>query len=571
MTLRERQPGSERLGKTEDDDERRRLSAFHLIGLAAGGMIGSGWLMGAANAYREASSLAYVAWFLCGLVMLVIAGVMVELGTAAPKTGGLIFLPLQSSGALVATLVAADLWIVYALNLASEAAAMTQGLSWKFDELVDGSGESVTLKGWGLGCAVAFMMAISAVNLVAPWLFMRINSGLTVAKVVILVLTIWLLISWGLHDHASAAHRAHRFGKDLDAVMAAVTDGGMIFAYVGFQGPLDFAGNIKRRGIGEAARLRWAVFGTLIGSMILYILLQIVFDGHRTHGNPLSPDSPYVQFAIAAGMVGLVWLLRVGSVLSPMSAGLVFAHTLTREVAALSRAHLTHRGLQTARKSSLRRRYDVYWLVLLVDLVVAVIALVALRGNWHTLVAINEVLTLVIYAIPSVVLVSLRDHLPGSPLRRKVRGILARTSFVLITLILCMAERSRLLQGMAALAIGSLLLLWLPVVARWLPAFGRIYDAKEHVKHFRNWRTNPAAGAAVCLIGYLAVLVPLNLLSQSSVAYGKLLAAILAVAMAFGAFEGLVSASKRHMAEVRPLLPTPAVAAPVPAANAASG
>src|SRR5438270_42711 len=64
-----------------------------------------------------------------GLVMLVVAGVMVELGTAAPKTGGLIFLPLQSSGPLVAIVAAAGLWIFYAINAASESMAMTKGLS----------------------------------------------------------------------------------------------------------------------------------------------------------------------------------------------------------------------------------------------------------------------------------------------------------------------------------------------------------------------------------------------------------------------------------------------------------
>ena len=45
----------------EAEDEQRRLSVFHLVGLAAGGVIGSGWILGAGEAYRTAGSDAVLA------------------------------------------------------------------------------------------------------------------------------------------------------------------------------------------------------------------------------------------------------------------------------------------------------------------------------------------------------------------------------------------------------------------------------------------------------------------------------------------------------------------------------
>ncbi|MEU6770145.1 APC family permease [Streptomyces sp. NPDC046759] len=558
--------------RADYEDEQRRLSVFHLVGLAAGGMIGSGWLLGANEAFHRAGSDAYLAWVFGGLLMLLIAAVMVELGTVAPKTGGLVFLPLQSSGALVATVVAAGLWIFYAINLSCEAVAMTRGLSWKVRGLLDPS-QALTLKGWGY--ALGFMAAISAVNLAAPRIFFRINSWLTVVKVVIPVLTVALLIAAGF-DHHSPHASGGGTGKGAGAALAAVVDSGVIFAYVGFQGPLDFAGNIKRweRGIREAARLRRAVFGTITGAMVLYISLQVVFTKYQAaYWNPAGTEpSPYAQFAFALSLWWLLWLLRIGAVISPMGAGLVFAHALTREVAALSRAHLTHRGLQTAHKASLRRRYDVYWLVLVVDFFVAGIALLAVGGSWNSLVAITGVLTLVVYAVPGVVLVSLRDHLTGwSRLRRGVREVLARAGFALIALILYGAGWASLWRGMATLTAGCALLLCLPILARWLPAFGRMYDAKVHVTRFRLWRTSPAAQAALWLTGHLALLTLLTLLGNSSVhVLPKLLGGFLAVAAALVAFEGLVDASRRHMAEVAPMLPTPVTGRPAAAANAAN-
>jgi amino acid transporter len=547
----------------EAEDEQRRLSVFHLVGLAAGGVIGSGWMLGANEAFGKAGSDAWLAWLFGGLLMLLIAGVMVELGTAAPKTGGLIFLPLQSSGALVATVAAAGLWLVYTINLASEAVAMTRGLSWKVEGLLASSdSDGLTAKGWW--CSLAFMGALSMVNLIAPRIFFRINSWLTVLKIVIPVLTVVLLIVAGFDGHGTGAGE-HTAGKGASAAMTAVVTSGVIYAYVGFQGPLDFAGNVKQRSPGEAARLRRAVFGTIVGSMILYIALQIVFTRFHDSGwsSAHMASSPYAHFAKAVGLVWLGVLLSMDAVISPMGAGLVFTHALTREVAAFSRAHLTHRGLQTARKASLNRRHDVYWLVLVVDFFVAAVVLWAMGGSWKTLVAVTGVLTLVVYAVPGVTLVALRAHLEGySGRRRDAHEVLARASFALIALILYGAGWTSLWQGMVALALGCGLLLFLPSLARWLPAFGRIYDAKVHVTLFRDVRESPAAQAALWLLGHLAVLLSLTLLLGDSPIgfHQKLLGGFLAVAAALVSFEGLVRASKRHMAGVPPMLPTPAPA-----------
>jgi len=547
----------------EAEDEQRRLSVFHLVGLAAGGVIGSGWMLGANEAFGKAGSDAWLAWLFGGLLMLLIAGVMVELGTAAPKTGGLIFLPLQSSGALVATVAAAGLWLVYTINLASEAVAMTRGLSWKVEGLLASSdSDGLTTKGWWY--SLAFMVVISMVNLIAPRIFFRINSWLTVLKIVVPVLTVVLLIAAGFDRHGPGTGE-HTPGMGPSAAMSAVVTSGVIYAYVGFQGPLDFAGNVKQRSPGEAARLRRAVFGTIVGSMILYIALQIVFT--RFHDSGWSTahmaSSPYAHFANAVGLLWLGVLLNMNAVISPMGAGLVFTHALTREVAAFSRAHLTHRGLQTARKASLNRRYDVYWLVLVVDFFVAAFVLWAMGGSWKTLVAVTGVLTLVVYAVPGVTLVALRAHLEGySDRRRDAHEVLARASFALIALILYGAGWTSLWEGMVTLAVACALLLFLPSLARWLPAFGRIYDAKVHVTLFRDVRESPAAQAALWLLGHLAVLLSLTLLLGDSPIgfHQKLLGGFLAVATALVSFEGLVRASKRHMTGVPPMLPTPAPA-----------
>lgn len=558
---------------TEHGDEGRRLSLIDLIGLAAGGAVGSGWLLGAVAADQRAGSDAVYSWLIGGVLMLAVAVVMVELGTAIPKTGGLVFLPLQSSGPMVATISAAGVWIFYAVNPASEAAAMTSGLSAWRPGLFHPGGSRLTVQGFGW--AVAFMLVISAVNLLGPRLFLRFNTLLTAWKILIPLLVVVLLIFAGVDAHRRAGSHAYAGPaghRGFSAALAAVTGGGVIYAYLGFQGPLSFAGSVRQRGrMSEAARLRWAVYGTVCGSIVLYTLLQVVFIRQHALWATDVTESPYAQFAASAALGWIVPLIRVDALLSPGGSGMVFTHALTREVAALSRAHLTHRGLQSVRRAIIRpfgRRLDVYWAILIVDFVVGVVALILVGGSWTALIAITSVLALIVYAVPSMVFAALQpkheENFPGSQRVKQAQRILAEFDFVCIIAILYAAGWGTLWQGMAALGVGCCLLFSLPAAAkRQLPLIGQWlsrYDAKACVTGLREWRSDPAAQSAVVLLACLSFLTAATLVG--SVVFGahpvyRISGAVVVAAVADVAFRRLVSLSHRYMKVVRPILPSP--------------
>ncbi|MEU0744350.1 APC family permease [Streptomyces sp. NPDC006134] len=581
--------GTAPAGSAGDADEQRRLSALDLVGLAAGGVIGSGWLLAAGHAHWASGEDALWAWVVGGALMLLIAAVMVELGIAVPKTGGLIFLPLQAAGPLVATVVAAGLWIGYAVNPASEAAAMVRGLAHWFPSLLQ-NGEALKdvgglttqrveqandLSFTGGLWAVAFMVLLSALNLLPPRRLIRLNLFITVVKVLIPVLIVVFLgfavfdaaegcrpeQAWYLSERSGDAGQLREQAGGLSPLYV-VLGGAVIYAYIGFQAPLDFAGNVKRRGMGEAARLRWAVYGTLVGAFALYTALQYVFGRHCAGltGNML--ESPYSQFAVAASMTWLAWLVRLNAVLSPMGAGLVFTHALTREVAALSRAHLTHRGLQTARRASFRFRgaeIDAYWMILLVNLAIGLAMLAVVQGNWEKLVALNSVPTLVVYAMPGVVLAAL--ELRRFRRRRRVtHRVLSYAAFVAIAVVIHEAGWADVWRGMAAVGIGSALLLGLPWLARRdLPLAGRLlrrYDARDHVSRFAV-RKDPALRPVLLFLVYLAVLVGSTLLRDVLGDEAALVTRLIAALSAAVVFPLMVRAARRYMEAVPPTLPAP--------------
>jgi amino acid transporter len=569
-----RDPGASPLN-AEQNAERRRMSFYDLLFLAAGGVIGSEWML--------AGSFPWYSWLIGGVLILVVAAVMVELSTAVPKTGGLVFLPLQSSGPLLATVVAAGLWIFYALSPASQAAAMVRGLrvSWSWSGVIEPSADALTWRGFGF--ALLFLLLITAVNLLGPRLFLRINNVLTAFKILIPLLIIALLLYAKVHPPSHVVHFAHSTSKPQPYDFSIMLSG-VIYAYLGFQGPLDFAGNVKRRGIGEAARLRRAVYGTVCGSILLYFSLHFVvtYISDRS-GGAIASLSPYTEFAhaVAPGwaITPVSFLINLDTVLSPAGTGMVFTYVLTREVAALSRAHLTHRGLQKSKYSviplasgRLRKlfgddRLDVFWLILIADFIISGISLLCVRAEWPVLGTIASSLALVVYVTPSVTLASLRRLSPTLFPRRRY-SILAWASFVSIGVIFYLTGWDLLWQGMAALTVGCLLLFGLPLMAR----ASRWYDAKPYAVQFRQLRTNPAVQSAIILFGYFTVVMLASLASKyvwtgtMATVSGAMAVAVLAVIV----FRRLIALSVQYMEEHSPTLPTPepGSAAPVPRARA---
>ncbi|MCW2936070.1 MAG: hypothetical protein JWM19_7032 [Actinomycetia bacterium] len=562
--------------------DKRRMSSYDLFFLGAGGVVGSGWLLGAGQASLGAGSWAVFSWLIGGALMLAIAAVMVELSARQPKTGGLTFLPFQTSGPLLATVVAAGVWVFYAVNPASEATAMVRGIvEWThWQGLVNM--KSGRLAWEGIGWAAFLILLVTAVNLLGPRMFLRVNNALTAFKIAIPLLLVVLLAYAEIHPVHFPGHISQPSPRstgtassfDVASVFTTVTSSGVIYAYLGFQGPLDFAGSVKREGRwgreSKTVRLRRAVFGTVCGSVFLYAALQfiVIYLSHR--GVAVNANnSPYTQFVqgVAPGWLAgpFNWALHLDTVLSPAGSAMVFTYVLTREVAALSRVHLTHRGLQKRSRSEipvpgswlrerLGQRLDVYWLILVIDFLLSGVALVCFGGRWSALGAVTSILALVVYATPSVVLAALhrtkRVPVPLSGWRR----CLPEVAFVSIAVIYFLAGWDRLWPGIVALAVGCLVLFALPVVT----AGARWYDATAYVSQFRKAGNRPAAESAIILFGFFAGLAFASLLNKYAWPTHhviQLASALPVIILAMVAFRRLVGLSEDYMKDNPPTLP----------------
>ncbi|WP_164545053.1 APC family permease [Antribacter gilvus] len=493
--------------------DRERLTLLEVFGLAVGGVIGSGWLLAAPQVQQDLGRYALPGWLVGGALMAVVAVVMVEFGLASRRTGGLLFHPQDAFGPLVVVVLAGALWISYAVNPAAQAAAAVRSTATWLPDAGLTSGQNALTQGGGL-LAVVVMAAIVASNLLPRKALLRSSVAIMGTKVVVLVMVVvllWLALGDGRTSSASEGTPSNLMGGLLAS--------GIIYAYIGFQAPLDVTDEVRRGGMGVRARVRWAVYGTVAGSYVLYSLLQHVHDAHDAQGTVepgRSTGTPYAVLADHAtiGDLSLAWLapaVHLVGVLAPIGSGIVFTYALAREVFALSGERYAPSALQARWASRLPgRTEDTFWLILVVNFVLGLVLLATVAGDWRLLTALNTTPILVVYAVFCVVYVVRAPELPPS-VWRNVLSVAAVLGFVGIAFVVAESEWAHVWRGMAVVGGGTVVLLVLP----WLAALGvrgfGWFDAKDRMVHFRSrrGRLDDALPPFLALVGYLMALTAL--------------------------------------------------------------
>lgn len=452
-TTAQRRPGATD-HREEDRKLRRHLGFWHLTAIGFSGVIGSGWLLGAFAAAKVAGPASIWTWVIGGAALLLIALVMVELGASRPESGGLVRWPYYSNGRLVSTLIGWGIWVAYATNPPSEAAAMLQYASHYVGGLYDDRQGSLT--GLGTLVAVVLMALFVALNWFGVRLFARVNTLLTVFKFVIPALTAVLLLASGFDgSHLSGPGGVAPYG--WSAALSAIATAGIIYAYTGFQGPIDLSGEAKN----PKRDVPWAVITALVLSMLVYLALQFAFLGavpdrllgHGWHG--INFDSPYAQLATLLGLGWLSTLLYVDAVVSPGGSALVFTAETARSSWAMAK-----NGFFPAPVATVHAGSGVPRRALLLNFVIGLAFLLPFR-SWQSIVAATSELGLFAYSISAISEAAFRksrpEHVAGW-----IRGIrfIAPVSFVIATLILYWAGWEELRIALPVLLAAGLVYLW---------------------------------------------------------------------------------------------------------------
>ena len=169
----------------------RSVGVMGLTFISLGSIIGSGWLLGALTAARSAGGASIISWVLAGIILVLLALVHAELGSAYPVAGGTARYPRLAFGAITGFTAG---WVacLQAVTLAPiEVLARMGYLNHKWSGLVHTNG---TLTPLGLVIAAALMLVFTAINILGVRWLSDTNTVTVVWKIAVPVLTVIILV-----------------------------------------------------------------------------------------------------------------------------------------------------------------------------------------------------------------------------------------------------------------------------------------------------------------------------------------------------------------------------------------
>ncbi|HWE67475.1 MAG TPA: APC family permease [Acidimicrobiales bacterium] len=293
-----------------DNGMRREVGLVGLLFISVGSIIGSGWLLGALGASETAGPASIISWVLGAAIVIVLALVYAELGTAYPNAGGTLRFPHFAFGSTAGFTAGWFAWIGTVTLAPIEVEAALQyltGISW-LDWLTHTSGGVAVLGGGGYAVAVVLLAGFTVVNYIGVRWFSTTNTWAVWWKIAVPLLTVIVLLAYGLHG--SNFHAGGGFAPYGAKGVLAALPAGVIFAYQGFEQALQLGAESKD----PARHVAPAVIGSVLIGVVLYVLLDIAFIGslspsHLVHGwsNPIGKGA-FGPFASIATGLGITWL-----------------------------------------------------------------------------------------------------------------------------------------------------------------------------------------------------------------------------------------------------------------------
>lgn len=409
---------------------RRALTLTDLTFLGLGAIIGSGWLFASLSGAQLAGSDAWIAWVFGAVAVALIGLVYAELGAAWPRTGGVIRYPEFSHGSMVGFMNGFAYLLATSSVAGIEASAVRQYASYYIPALTVKGSSNYT--GWGLVVEILFLFLFFLLNYWSVNIFGKVNSVVTALKFVLPLATIILLFTQ-FHPHNFSVGGASPGG--VHGLFSAVATAGIVFSYLGFRQPIEFAGEAKnpQRDVPRAV-----ILSILLGAVI-YVLLQLVFIGAVPASQlskgwaALTFTSPFANVAMLVGFGWLATLLFADAVISPAGTGNVYLASTSRMSYAWAK-----NGYFYSLFSRVDPKTGIPRPAVVLSFILAVLWIVP--GNFHSwqgLVGAVTSATVLTYVLGPISLASLRKSAPDHPRPFKLggAGIIGPLAFIVGTLI----------------------------------------------------------------------------------------------------------------------------------------
>ncbi|MFT8361875.1 MAG: APC family permease [Sporolactobacillus sp.] len=408
---------------------KRKLSLLDLTMLGIGSIIGSGWLYASMKGANYAGSLAWLAWVIGAFAVILIGLVYGELGAAIPRTGGFVKYPDYSHGSVVGFLIGFISMLAYSSVAGVEVEAVRQYATYWWPALSSKAGAPTFL---GFVIQAALLVLFFFLNYWSVNVFGKINTIVTAFKFVVPILAVVSLLMYFHPGNFSVGHAAP---GGLSGVFQAVSNAGIVFAFLGFRQAVDFAGEAKN----PKRDVPLAIILAVTVGMVIYLLLQITFlgavPGHDLAGGwaKVTFNSPFADLAAALGVSWLTGLILFDAVISPAGTGNIYLSGTSRVLFAWAQNGYFYKIFNSVDKRTGVPR-SAMWLTLILGI------LWTLPGQfqqWSGLISAVTSATVLTYMVGPITAASFRKTLPDMERPFKLAGmsVISPLAFMSATLI----------------------------------------------------------------------------------------------------------------------------------------
>jgi len=393
---------------------KRSVGFYGLMFVSLGSIIGSGWLLGALNAAKEAGPASILSWLLAAAMLSLLALTYAELGASYPVAGGPGRVPYYAHGPVAGFTAGWAGWLQAVFIAPVEVLAAINyinSVGWVHEHFNMMQGG--LLNHQGVLVAVVMMIVFTAINLAGAKFLAESNIGVVIWKAIVPFVAAISIAS--IHFNGSNFTAGGGFmPKGFHGVFAALT-GGVVFALQGFEQGVQLAGE-ARNPKKDVAR---AILTAMLIGAVLYSLLQFVMIGAvdpanikdnwlAPLGTSVSAYGAWYTLALAVGAGWLAKMLLIDAVISPAGTGIVYVGTTAR----LSYSLGEEREIPSALTKTNKKGVPIVGI-----LVAAVIGCLAFGPfkSWKELVEVVTAATAIMYAFAPLSLAALHRLDPNRP------------------------------------------------------------------------------------------------------------------------------------------------------------
>jgi amino acid transporter len=376
---------------------------------AVSGILGSAWLFSPYYAAEIAGPAALLSWIIGALATLMIALTFAELTCLFPVSGGNARFIYFSHGVLSSFLFSWIMWLGYAAVAPAETMGVLQYLASAWPNLIVEKNQLTVLSHSGYWVAALVLFGMCIINLISIKWLSRYNAVIVWVKMIVPVIVASSILSLSFNWH-----NFHQFGGFMPygfkGVAAALSTGGVVFAFAGYAPAIVLAGEAKN----PQKVIPLVLAGALFICFLLYFLLEICFIGaqspaalsHGWHSLSFMGDaSPFIGISEQFGMHWLRYLILVTAVIMPLGTAIIFIATSSRVAYAMSQnGYFPHALLYLNSKG-------VPILAVLLNFIVGMILFFPAPG-WQGMMGFLVSAFVLCYALGPISLLALRSQVP---------------------------------------------------------------------------------------------------------------------------------------------------------------